>query len=171
MARSYSRTRRAFALRPVRSVKEIIDGIFLGVAAGVTTTTVVATSVNSYVGTIGTCPIGATIKAMYVSVTYASTVSTPDSAFDWYIAKNPAGQLAMPQPGSTGGNPNRKWIFFESKGLAPNADDANPDDKSGWIKVPKKMQRMGEDDEFIITARNVVAGYNLCVKCIYKWFT
>ncbi len=138
-------------------------------AAGVTTIVVVATAVNSYVGTIGTCPIGSHIKAIYLSVTYANTSASPDSAFDWYIAKNPGGGLSFPLPGSTGGDPNRKWIFFESKGLTPNADDANPDDKSGWIRIPKKMQRMGENDNFAITARTS-SGYNLCVKAIYKWY-
>ncbi len=166
-----SNSRKAFALRPVHSVKEIVDGVFLAVSAGVSTTVVACLVVNDYTGTVGTCPIGASIKSMWIHVSYALVSATPDSNFDWYLIKDPGTQLAIPTPGATGGNVNRKWIFHESKGLAPNADDANPQVNQGWIKIPRKMTRMGESDRILLVARGAASNYNLCVKIIYKWFT
>ncbi len=161
-------SRKALSLRPVVSNKESVDGVFLAVAAGVTTTMVLATSVNDYGGAVGDCPQGSSIRSLYLEVSYSEQAITPTN-FDWFLAKNPGSQLTLPVPGSVGGNTNRKWVFHESKGLAPNEENASPSKKAGWIKIPGKYFRMGENDQLVLRARGA-SQYNLCVKCIYKWF-
>ncbi len=165
----YFRRRDKAKLRALhsRSSKEIVRSVTLGVAAGVTTAVVLADSVNDYTGTIGTCPIGSKISRIHLQVSYQSTQATSNQA-DWYVAKDPGGGLPLPVPASTGGNANRKWIFHESTGINPD-DDGFMARKEGWLEIPKKMQRMGEGDQ--IELRFNAAGiYDLCIKCIYKWY-
>ncbi len=164
------RMARALSLRPVRSVKEIIDGVFLNVAAGVTTTVVLADTVDDYTGTTGTHPIGSSIKAIYLEASYFGNGST--GRLDWLLMKDPGAQLSsLPVPGSTGGNTNRKWVFHESKGLLPGiaADGGTVSKKAGWIKIPSKMTRMGDRDQIILRIGASIV-HSFCVKSIYKWF-
>ncbi len=165
---SFRRVKRGFSLRPVRSVKEIVDGVFLAVAGGVITVVAVATAVNDYTGAVGTCPIGATIKALYVEASY-SNQGTIRARIDWLLGKSPSNLPFGPVPGATGGDPERKWIFHESKGLNPPEVNATPSKKSGWIRVPPKMTRMGEDDALIFRIGSS-QNYNFCLKVIYKWY-
>ncbi len=168
---SFRRVRRGFSLRPVRSVKEVVDGVFLNVAGGTTTVVDVASAVNDYTGQVGTCPIGASIKALFVEASYSAGVAAASRStrIDWLLGKAPSNLPFTIVPGSTGGDPERKWVFHESKGLG-GAVGEDISKKGGWIRVPPKMTRMGEDDklEFRIGSSDV---YNFCLKVIYKWYT
>ncbi len=159
--------RKAFALRPVHTNKEIVDSVTLGVSGGINTTVALATSVNDYTGTVGTCPIGSSIKAINLQVTYQSNEATT-GRLDWYLMKNPANQITQPIPGATGGDPARKFVFHESKGINPD-DDGGPTRDQGWISIPKRYTRMGEDDRILIRfgASDI---HDVCIKAVYKWF-
>lgn len=157
------------ALRPINSVKNIIDGTFLLVAAGVTTTTVLAATVNDYVGGVTEVPIGAKISSIYLFVSAQQT--TVNSNIDFYIWKGPGNVAAtMPVPGATGGNQNRKYILHEEKGLpGPSANGSPPHIFRGVIRIPRGRQRFAEGDRIELKARG--AGiYDECVKCIYKFY-
>jgi len=169
--RSNFSTRRALASRPVRSVKQIVDGIFLAVASGVTTSVEILTAVNDYTGTVGTCPIGATVKAVSLQVSYSSGAAT-STAFDWYIQKNPFNILSAgtPVPGSTGSATSRRFIFHEEKGLTGNVGDGTLTKNNVLVLIPPRFRRMGENDKLRILARNSNVSYNFCIKVIYKWF-
>ncbi len=162
------RNRKAFALRPIHTNKEIVDSVTLGVSGGINTTVALATAVNDYTGAVGTCPLGASIKAMNIQVTYQSNEATT-GRLDWYLMKNPANQITQPIPGATGGDPARKFIFHEEKGINPDDDGNAPTMNKGWISIPKRYQRMGEDDRIILRfgASDI---HDVCIKAIYKWF-
>ena len=142
--------------------------MFLGVAAGVTTTVALATAVNDYTGSVGTCPIGSNIKSIYIEASYSNDVAT-SGRLDWLLVKDPSGLGISIVPGSTGGDPQRKWVFHESKGNNPVESGGGLSKKSGWIRVPPKMQRMGEDDVLQLKVGSSTT-YNFCLKCIYKWY-
>ncbi len=55
---------------PLQSIKNILDGTFTGVSAGVTTDFVVADTVNNYTGSVDQVPIGCHIKAIWVEYSY-----------------------------------------------------------------------------------------------------
>jgi len=149
--------------------------VFLAVAAAVTTDFVVASSVNDYTGAIGTCPIGAKIKAIFIDYSYNSNSSISNGRMDFYLCKNPNIGLAnFPIPGATGGNAKRKFIFLERKGLNPVATagfGANSQlaRGAGWIRIPKRFQNMAEGDSMTIRIGSSI-DYNFCIKTIYKWF-
>jgi len=153
-------------MRPVINTrKEIVDSVNLAVAAGVTTTITLASTVNDYIGTVGTVEVGTVIKWIYLFCQILPTAGTAN--VDFYIAKSPAG-VVLPVPGATGGTPGRKYILHEEKGIPGNAaDGAYPLTFKGVIKIPRGRQRMGEDDRITLLVRGADI-YNQCSKCIYK---
>jgi len=161
---------RGLALRPIVSNKEIVDSTLLGVVGGVTSVVDLVTVVNSYTGTVGTCPIGAKISSIYLFVQIISATGTANS--DFYVAKaNTATTAALPVPGATGGDLNRRWILHEEKGIPGNAaDGAAPLTFRGVIRIPRGRQRMGEGDLVRLLLRGAVDVHNICVKAIFKWY-
>jgi len=157
---------------PVRHNKEIIDSVLLVVAAGVTSSVAIATAVNDYIGTAGTHPISAKIKAFWLEVSYTKGENTV-GRIDWLLMKKPAGvSTAGVIPGSTGGNVARKYILLERKGLASLdgllEQGGSPARFAGWIMVPKRFQNMAEGDSWEIRVGASVV-HNFCLKALYKW--
>ncbi len=166
MPRHYGR---GMSLRPINSVKNIIDGTFLGVAAGVITTVSVFDVVNDYTGLSTQVPIGAKVSSIYLFVQIQP--EAVGTNVDWYIWKGPGNISAtMPTPGTTGGNVNRRYILHEEKGIPGTLNNgAPPLTFRGVIKIPKGRQRAGEADTMQIRIVGA-AVYDACVKIIYKFY-
>ncbi len=157
--------RRAMALRPVVSSKEIVDSTLLAVTAATTSVVPVASQVNDYVGTVGTVPLGGKVGSVFLFIQLIETATT--SNVDWYIAKRPT-DTVLPVPGATGGSTARKFILHEEKGIPGNSGDgAFPATFKGVIKIPRGRQRFAEGDVLELRIRGTGI-YNACVKCIYK---
>ncbi len=158
---------RGMALRPINSVKNIVDGVFLAVAAATVTSVTLAATVNDYTGGVTEVPIGAKVSSVYLFVQALPTAGTAN--IDWFIAKRPSG-VTLPVAGATGGSPSRKFILHEEKGIPGNAaDGAYPLTFKGVIKIPRGRQRFAEGDALILNIRGADI-YNACVKCIYKFY-
>ncbi len=159
---------RSSGLKPINSRKNIIDDTLLGVTAATVSATNIATAVDDYTGAAATVPTGATIKGVYLFVQIIPTLGTAN--VDWYFWKNTGGDLTPAVPGATSGNPNRRHILHEEKGIPGNAGDgAYPLTFKGVIKIPRGRQRMGEGDVLQVRLRGADI-YNACVKCIYKFY-
>ncbi len=160
---------------PLQSVKNIVDGTFITVAGGTTTDFVVATTVNDYTGTTNNVPIACHIKAIWVEYSYQSSETPTGGRVDMFMCKVPGvtGVAGFPVPGATGGDVHRRFIFLERKGLFNLSSDAfglgsTARGFSGWVKIPRRYQRMAEGDDFVIRIGSS-SDYSACVKCIYKW--
>jgi len=159
--------------RPIVSNKEIVDSVVFIVAGGVTTDIDIASAVNDYTGTVGTCPLGANILGFYLETSTSNTDNIVGRT-DWYLVKRTSGISAsgFPTPGATGGSQFRKWIFHEEKGIF-QGDTATvggvPSRKTQFIAIPKGKQRMGESDAWTIRVGSS-ENYSFCLKCIYKWY-
>ncbi len=165
----YGRSRMSPKKGIINSVKAVVDGVFLAVAAGVVTNVNLGLTVDTFVGTAGTFPIGAKIFGIYLFVNIQ-----PDAAVgnvDYYVSKTSPILLAtMPIPGSTGGDASRRFILHEEKGLPVNRDVGGvPSQFKGVIVIPKGRQRMGDGDVIRLHLR-CSSAYSACVKCIYKWY-
>ncbi len=155
------------SLRPVNSVKNIVDGVFLGVAAAAITTVDLAKTTNDYAGAVDEVPIGAKVSSIYLFVQVLPSLGTAN--VDWYVLKKPLGVVA-PVPGATGGSTQRKFILHEEKGIPGNAGDgAYPLTFKGVIRIPRGRQRFAEGDFLQLVIRGADI-YNACVKCIYKFY-
>ncbi len=172
----FSRRRFQSGKRPIVSNKEIVDGTFLSVAAGVTTDFVIASQVNNYTGTVGDCPLGTTILGFYIESSAANIGANVAGRVDWFLGKvqgSPVIATYFPVPGATGGDDNRRMIFHESKGLLNAAgttgEGGTPPRSREFISIPKKFRRMGENDRWVIRIGSS-EGYSACFKVIYKWY-
>ncbi len=164
--------------RPVlRSNKETVDGVFLGVTGAVITDVTLAASINDYVGTVGTCPIGSKIKGMFIEWSY-NNASTLEGRMDWFVAKTPGAVTitALPVPGATGGHLNRKFVFQERKGLQNPFNTGSGFAVSSqirggmiFLKIPRRFQNMAEGDKLAMRIQSST-DYNFCLKVIYKWY-
>jgi len=161
------------AKRPIVSNKEIVDSVSLLVPAGVTTDIDILTTVNNYVGTVGTVPLGAMVLGFYIE-TSTSATATATTQVDWFLVKRNAalGFGNFPAPGATGGNVRRKFIFHESKGLAQGISATTGGQTNRmreFIKIPKGFRRCGDVDTWSIRVTSASV-YNFCLKVIYKWY-
>ena len=161
--------RRALALRPINSVKNIVDSTNLGVAAATNTDVTVGSPVYAFTGAVTDIPIGAKVSRIYLFVQIQQ--QSVNSNVDWYFAKGPQDVFnTRPVPGSTGGSVQRKFILHEEKGIpGPMNNGSPPLTFRGVIKIPRGRQRFAEGDKMWIRARGA-AVYDMCVKCIYKFY-
>ncbi len=168
------RGRRFRSKSPIVSNKEIVDSVVFIVAGGVTTDIAIATAVNDYTGSVGTCPHGANIKGFLVEWS-TNNVDNIVSRIDWYLTKVPAGigLGGMPVPGTTGGNIQRRNIFHEKKGIAQGQSAASLGGQSTrqteFLAIPKGFQRMAEGQIWGIKVGSS-ENYSFCLKVIYKWY-
>jgi len=87
--------------------------------------------------------------------------------------KNPGANLTMPSPIGQGNSNEKKFVFKTWRYMAMRNQDGNPPYHwEGWVKIPKRYQRMGTDDLIeigIIT--NAAGSGHASVQAIYKWYT
>ena len=171
MARN--RSRRS-SLIPVVSNKEVVDSTVILASAGVTTDIDIATAVNGYVGTIGTCPLASSIKGFYLEISY-NLAQVIVGRFDWYLGKRQMGQTAavFPVPGVVGGSVFRKRVFHERKGILDGGSASNAGGQTSksveFIAIPKSFKKMSEGDIWFLRF-NGSTNYSFCLKAIYKWY-
>ncbi len=168
-------SRRALALRPVNSVKKVIDSTG-ALAASTVTTVTIANSLAAVAWTDGgdnNIPQYSNLYGVYLSL-YCTLDGAPDASvpeISWYISKNPGNNLTMPEPSLTGGNDNRRWILHEGKGLLSFDTVGQPRLLfEGVIKIPKKMQRFSLDDTLDVRILSENHNGFFCLKSIYKFF-
>ncbi len=101
---------------------------------------------------------------MYILGTSGST----SGVVNWYIWKNPGGQLTTPDPTNTGVSDNRRWILHEEKGLFAT-QDGTPMVFKGVIKIPPRMRRIGDGDEIQVVIQTENDAAEFCVQAIYKF--
>ena len=66
---------------------------------------------------------------------------------DFYIIKNPGDNFTTPDPISVGTSNEKKFVFRQWRFMIMrNQEGNNPFHWEGWIRIPKRYQRMGTDD-------------------------
>lgn len=160
--------RRGLALRPINSVKNIVDSTNIGVAAGVATDVNLAVTVNDYTGAgVTEVPIGAKVRSIYLF--FQIQPQAAQGQVDAFVIDRPQG-VTLPAAGGTGGSSARKFILHEEKGIPGTFNNgAPPLTYRGVIRIPRGRQRMAEGDAIILRL-NCSTAYDCCVKAIYKFY-
>ncbi len=116
---------------------------------------------------------GCIIKAIWITLDACGTAASGvANSFSAYIFKNPGDNLTAPLPFSVGGSNEKKFIFKQWQAMTMrNQDGNNPYHWEGWVKVPKRYQRMGTDDilTLVIACTASVTGL-MSAMFIYKWY-
>ncbi len=175
--------RRGLGLRPINSVKHIVETSTVVAATTNTAVLDITDGVDTYLlSDDNGCPTGSKVSSFFLSVyviAEGGEVATEVPLVDWYIIHNAGttwtafSATQFPTPGATGIHKNKRHIFHTEKGLAGGGDVSLaglPMIFKGVIRIPKGMQRVGEDDKISLMMRT---NFNskVCIQAIYKHYT
>ncbi len=166
--------RRSFGPRAV--INSIKNEVNFGVGtSGTQTNLVLAKAVSTPVSTDAqNCLNGCIIKAIYLILDGCGLAATGvQNNMDFYLLKNPGANLTAPTPISVGTSNEKKFIFKTWHFMVMRNQDGNtPFHWEGWVKIPKRYQRMGTDDIINLVVANTasVTGH-FSGMIIYKWYT
>jgi len=116
---------------------------------------------------------GCVIKAIWIVIDFCGLTSSGTlNVIDAFMMKNPGDNLTAPAPISVGTSNEKKFVIRQWRYMAMRNQDGNPPYHwEGWIKIPKRYQRMGTDDVWEIDfATTAAATGHASVQAIYKWF-
>ncbi len=161
--------------RMINSRKNVVSA-FTGLNAGTDGTLAIATAQdNPTLAVTNDVAFGCVIKAIWVEFWCYATQDIGEgvtTGLDAYIIKNPGTNLTNPTPGTIGSSNEKKFIFRTWKGLIGQRTDGSPPyNFRGWIKIPKRYQRMGANDLFSFVFRSTGTNIIMCTNFIYKWYT
>ena len=166
--------RRNYGPRPViNSIKNVFNATGSLTGAGNTGNSF-AKAVTSPAPTVASdVSHGCIIKAFYLTLDVCGLGGTGVlNVADMYIIKNPGNNLVSPACISQGTSNEKKFIFKTWRAMIMRNQDGNvPYHWEGWIKIPKRYQRMGTDDTLAIQlacSSGLTGHYS--VEMIYKWF-
>ena len=177
---SFRRNRRALAIRPVSSLKHVVDtsgAVTAGIAA--TTDLVIqhddpATTFNNRVHT------GAHVKAIFLSVQVVGTTAYSGVPKVYFLVyKDPSGQIPSPPVvDSVGVSAKRKFVIHQEMLMVTTQSTTNDGFPrtmfKGVILIPRRYSRFGDGDRLRFTIGNAPAeatgSTDWCLQCIYKEF-
>ncbi len=179
-----ARMSQALRLRPVNSLKHVVDIVSAAQGPGPTgsITVTFARAVNDPASsTTNECRIGCNIKAIYLSVEAITTVTvtTGQPSIYFYVLKNPANEINLTNmaPDQVGQNARRKFVIHqEMRMMSKNSADNFPRTIfKGVIRIPQRYQRFGVDDRLEMfmgwgVGVDGAATADICAQCIYKEF-
>ncbi len=115
---------------------------------------------------------GSIIKAIWVSFDVCGLAATGVlQRTGVYIMKNPGDNLTAPSPFSVGTSNEKKFVFRQWIFMTMRNQDGNPPNHwEGWVKVPKRYQRMGTDDTIRMHFITSTAAGHFSSQFIYKWY-
>ncbi len=117
---------------------------------------------------------GSIVKAIWIALDACGTgVLEVANNFDGYLFKNPGASLTPPAPISVGTSNEKKFVIKQWHAMIMSTGEGNnPVHWEGWIKIPKRYQRMGTDDVWQIVMQSTASNTGLfSIQAIYKWFS
>ncbi len=170
--RASSNRRSGMGLRPVDSMKNVtVDSG--GLTGTLTEIDLVLSQDNPTTAQQNGVSRGSVVKNIWVSLDTCGLGGTGVlNNFQAYLWKNPGNNLTPPTPGTEGTSNEKKFIFRTWSGMIMRNQDGNaPLHWEGWVRIPKRYQRMGTDDtiSIVLVVTSALTGH-FFVKSIYKWF-
>ncbi len=172
--------RRGMGLRPINTVKHVVDTSTI-IAAGVSTVlqNSVITVDTALLANAADIDAGSKISSIFYSIYVFSEggeLANEVPLTDFYFLKNPGNTWGafnatnLPTPGASGVHINKRHILHEEKGLAGGGDASLtgvPMVFKGSIRIPRGRQRFGQSDRFLVAIKTQFNS-KVCVKAIYK---
>ncbi len=165
-------------LRPIHSVKHIID-FQGGTVLGVKTSVVLATAaLDSIPGSI-TVENGSKIFGIFLNM-QVYNIDGPVTLNNTYmiIYKNPGNNISpadIPLANAVGASDFRRQVFHQEMVMTGGFDATAATIPiqlfKGVIKIPRTFQTMRENDQIVVQVVTPGNSQNLCIQCIYKEFS
>lgn len=168
--------RRALQLRPVNSIKHVIDASGL-TTLGLPSIVDLVRAVDDPSPDANEVHYGSKVSAIFISVQVTGVVAYAGVPRVYMMLfKNPGANLVIPAADAVGASNNRKWVFHQEMTMVVAQTDTSFPRQffKGVIVLPTKYQRQGIDDKVQFVIQNPsgesTGTSRWCVQCIYKEF-
>ncbi len=172
--RRASSGRRNYGMRPViNSIKNVFDGVVAIVATGITLNNLAIAS-SAPLSTVGnSIENGSIIKAIWISLDVCGLAGSGVlQRTNVILMKNPGANLTAPSAFAVGTSNEKKFVIKQWAAMTMRNQDGNPPYHwEGWIKIPKRYQRMGTDDLWQLGFECDTLTAHGSFETIYKWYT
>ncbi len=171
--------RRAMALRPVKSLKHVIDATTATIDAVVTTVPLATAVATAALASPEEVQDACTINSIYLRAEAVTTeVFTLQPSIYMIVYKDPGDNLSSdPSPNNVGPNPNKRHVIHQEMVMMSKDPAISSFPRTvfnGVIKLPRGIRRMGLQDKlkalFQGPPGETTGQTQLCVQCIYKEF-
>ncbi len=176
------RSRQALRIRPVQSIKHVVDVATSAVGGAVVSTIPVIDAVEnpSYTTAFDQVHFGSTVGSIYLRVEIVHSGGNFNTVPRIYMAvqKNPGNEHPVANPSTIGDSDLRKFIIHQEMtmvtGIASNDNSFPRTMFQGVIRIPPRLKRFGINDRLVVSFAldngETSAVVNACVQCIYKEF-
>ncbi len=168
---------RSNRLRPVNSIKHVVDSQLTVPAGNSSPVVLVRGSENPVISTdTETVKVGAQVSSIFLNVQVVNSVDAVgliNNAY-FYILLNPGDNLvagSKPAVNEVGLSDNRKMIIHQEMVMLSDSNDSIPITMfKGVLKIPRKARRIGLNDVIELQVGTPTGGaeINACIQCIYK---
>ncbi len=165
--------RRRNSLRPIHSIKHIVDLQTATAAATKLTTTLAAAIDAPVLANTAEVETGSTVNSLYLNVQVIGNAGGGVlSNIYLIIYKIPGGNIsagAIPDANATGASDFKRQIFHSEMRMLGSTDSDIPQSLfTGVIKVPKVFKNMRVNDRIDMQLFSPGFATNVCIQCIYK---
>ena len=170
---------RRSSLRPVQSLKHIVDIPTSTVLAVQSVVPVIEAVTNPALSGVDKVNEGCTVNAVYLRVEVLGTTSfTQVPRVYMAVFKDQGGQQTNPNANGSGNNSLKRLIIHQDmimiSGVGLEGSGFPRTLFQGVIRIPPRLKRFGYDDRLLILLQNgageTTGIANCCVQCIYKEF-
>jgi len=171
-------SRRGMALRPVRSLKHIVDVATATVTSVISTIPVIEAVPSPVLANVTEVEEGTRVNAIYLRVEVLATNLFSDVPRIYFLVfKDLANQLSNPSPSGAGIAAQKRQIIHQEMTMIGGKGGGESFPRTafnGVIRIPPKLRRFGYGDKLFILLQNSAAETtgitNVCIQCIYKEF-
>ncbi len=173
--------RRGLGLRPVNSLKHVVNTEGTTVIGVQSVTPVVIAVDNPALASPEEVMFGSTVHSIFLSVEVMGTTPYSGNEVVYMIVfKNPGNNLAIPDPHAVGVHDNKKFVLHQEMTMVGPINTANVGEGfprtmfKGVVRIPRGYKRMGSNDRLVVVVANAegetTGKARWCIQCIYKEF-
>ncbi len=113
--------------------------------------------------------VGSYVRSFFLNVQIAASSTAALANFYLIVYKNPSNDIVFPNGNVIGGSDVKKMIFHQEMIMTEKNTTAIPRTLfKGVLRVPRHMQRMGQDDRIELQLYAPGVNADFCVQAIYK---
>ncbi len=159
-------------LHPVNTIKHVIDrqiGVILNVRDAID---LVQGDENPVLANDIEVVTGSHVKSLFLNVQVAASSTAALANIYMMVYGNPGSNIAsgsIPNANVVGTSDFKKMVFHQEMIMTEKNTTAFPRTLfRGVIRVPRKFQRIGQNDRIAVQFFAPGVNYDLCFQCIYK---
>ncbi len=159
-------------LHPVNTVKHIVDQQGALTVDAKSDVTIVKGVRNPALANVKDVEVGSHVRSIFLNIQVAATSTASIPNVYMIIYGNPGGNVPIaniPDGNKVGVSDFKKNIFHQEMIMTEKNTTAIPRTLfKGVLKIPRKFQRIGEDDNIQVSLYSPGVTYEFCLQSIYK---